>query len=340
MLTNETVRVGYTHSLIEYLRIHHPAESKQIESLFNMNVFEMDIDERIPVATWGKLLDRAVELTQDDGLPLKIAETILPRHWGVFAYVAISCKTLADVIEILIKYERLIDDANDTQFIIDGNVGTLKWLPRVTQPSLPCMAISLASWVIFARKYTGRSDLKCDAQFTTPPPGNHEKYQTLFGGNITFNQPFTAIIFDTSYLNSEITHYDDTVHDQFKAEARLQLSNLTKHTDHIARIRQAITHGLPKGRVTVSTIANTLALAPRTLQHELAKANTSFQALLDDIRKERALFYLRHSNKSLVEISHLLGLSDQSSFTKAFKNWTGTTPGEFRKQTSTQTGFR
>ena len=305
-----------------------------------MNVFEMDIDERIPVATWGELLDRAVELPQDDGLPLKIAETILPRHWGVFAYVAISCKTLADVIEVLIKYERLIDDANDTQFSIDGNVGTLKWLPRVTQPSLPCMAISLASWVIFARKYTGRTELKCDARFTTPPPGNHEKYQTLFGGNITFNQPFTAIIFDTSYLNSQITHYDDTVHDQFKAEARLQLSNLTKHTDHIARIRQAITHGLPKGRVTVSTIANTLALAPRTLQHELAKANTSFQALLDDIRKERALFYLRHSNKSLVEISHLLGLSDQSSFTKAFKNWTGTTPGEFRKQTSAQTGFR
>lgn len=332
MHTNETVRVGYAQSLIEYLRDHNKTASEQIDSMFDLNVFEMDTDDRIPVSTWSQLLDQAIKLTKDEGLPLKVAESILPRHWGVFAYAAMSCKTLKDVIEILVEYERLIDDVNDAQLCIDGNYATLKWLPRTATPSLACMAISLASWVIFARKYTSRKDLICDAQFTAPPPRNHQKYSELFGGKITFNQQITAITFDASYLQSQITHHDSHVHNQFRAAANLQLGHLTKHTDHLGEIRQAIACGLPKGRVTVSSIAETLSLSPRTLQNNLANANTSFQHLLDEIRKELALFYLENSNQSLAEIAHLLGLSDQSSFTKVFKNWTGTTPGEYRKQ--------
>ena len=77
-------------------------------------------------------------------------------------------------------------------------------------------------------------------------------------------------------------------------------------------------------------IAQKLALTPRTLQNKLKQEGVTFSRILDNVRQEIAQFYLSEQEESIAEIALLLGFSDQSAFTKAFKQWTGLTPYRYR----------
>jgi len=71
-------------------------------------------------------------------------------------------------------------------------------------------------------------------------------------------------------------------------------------------------------------------MSPRSLQRKLADVDATFRILVEQVRKELAKSYLSDKTYNLIEITYMLGFSSQSSFTRAFKRWTGVTPHEFR----------
>jgi AraC-like DNA-binding protein len=83
--------------------------------------------------------------------------------------------------------------------------------------------------------------------------------------------------------------------------------------------------------VSLDSVAGILNLTPRTLQRRLSEQDESFKGLLDKVRKELALTYIAQPFIDLAELAYLLGFSDQTAFQRAFKKWTGTTPGKFRR---------
>lgn len=96
------------------------------------------------------------------------------------------------------------------------------------------------------------------------------------------------------------------------------------------KVRSAIEAQLPDGEPSAERIAQALHLSLRSLQRHLADEGCRFDALLNECRENLALLHLRDPECSLAEISHLLGFADTSSFNRAFKRWTGITPGQFR----------
>ena len=331
-LPGGTVRIGYVRALLDYLQ-HHDTDVSQI---FSADLLaELDapsLNERLPVQRWGELLERAIALTGDAALPLHIAEELTPRHWGVFAYAAMSCKTLAEVVVILERYERLIDEVNDSRMVLLGDKAGLQWLPRVTAPVPALMQLSLASWCVFARRYTGHAELVADVHFTFPAPDDIAPYQHIFGSAIAFSQPVTQLVFPLHYLQLPVTHHDAETHRILLTQAQSQFEALNAEHRGQQRLRDAITRRLTNGGVTLEQLAEDLGLAPRTLQYQLEASGTSYRQLLDEVRTELACFYLRDPDMALVDVAFLLGYSEQSPFTKAFKRWTGETPGEYRKR--------
>ena len=87
---------------------------------------------------------------------------------------------------------------------------------------------------------------------------------------------------------------------------------------------------LPDGPPNQQQIAEALHVSNRTLQRKLKDEGTSFMDLLQDTRLQLARKYLRHPNRSVVETAYLLGFSEPSTFSRAFKRWTGTAPADFR----------
>lgn len=83
---------------------------------------------------------------------------------------------------------------------------------------------------------------------------------------------------------------------------------------------------------TTENIARRLDMSPRSLRQHLAQAGTSFRELRNQIRQNFATLYLTDTSVPLESIAEKLGFSDQASFTKAYRNWTGNTPGDIRRQ--------
>ena len=100
--------------------------------------------------------------------------------------------------------------------------------------------------------------------------------------------------------------------------------------DIVSRTRAEILNGLPSGTVSLESVADALHMSTRSLIRKLADENESFKNLLASIRKELGEKYVMNKGLSLTEISFLLGFSETSSFSRAYKNWTGMSPRAHR----------
>ena len=96
------------------------------------------------------------------------------------------------------------------------------------------------------------------------------------------------------------------------------------------QVRPLIAEQLARGRVRVEAVAEQLNMSRHTLYKKLKQENLTFAVLLEDLRRERALAYLQDRSKPLVEIAELLGFSELSAFSRAFKRWTGASPAKYR----------
>ena len=102
--------------------------------------------------------------------------------------------------------------------------------------------------------------------------------------------------------------------------------------DHITQKAKAtIVDQLPSGSVTDETVARSLHMSSRKLQRQLKREGTTFNTLLNKVRQDLAQKYLREEDTSMTEIAFLLGFSESSAFSRAFRRWMGVSPTTFRK---------
>lgn len=116
----------------------------------------------------------------------------------------------------------------------------------------------------------------------------------------------------------------------FEPELQARLSKLDAEAGTRERVRSALLDMLPSGQSTIEDVSSRLAMSKRSLQRHLADEAVSYQDVLNDTRQELATYYLARSAISPGEISFLIGFRDANSFLRAFKGWTGITPGEYR----------
>ena len=100
----------------------------------------------------------------------------------------------------------------------------------------------------------------------------------------------------------------------------------------MTRVEAALVDQLPHGEPSQKSVAEALHLSARSLQRRLAEAGSSYTEVRDNARRELALRYLRDGGHSVSEITYLLGFSDSSSFSRAFRRWTGVSPSAYRQQ--------
>ena len=116
----------------------------------------------------------------------------------------------------------------------------------------------------------------------------------------------------------------------FEPELRVRLSRLDVEASTRERVRSALLDMLPSGQSSIDDVSSRLAMSKRSLQRHLAEEEVSYQDVLNNTRQELASYYLARSAISPGEISFLIGFRDTNSFLRAFKDWTGITPGEYR----------
>lgn len=295
------------------------------------------VGTRIALAEWLAMLDTAIAATGDADLALKSGAHMKPRHLGVLGYVYTSCSTLADVNLQSARYLRLVHGMADTQPIIrGGTVETpLHWPDRDGPP--PAVAqFRLASRASMARWLTGRFDLPMDAYFQFPRDHGMASFKTVFGGRLHFSQPQTRLVHPAAYLDLPVLMADTEMRRTARNEAEALLQELSGEPDFLRELKTVLTQSLAVGRGSLVHAAEALHISTRTLHRRLEHYDRSFQQVLGEVRQRLAERYLHDSAASLHDVAFLLGYTEQSAFQRAFKRWSGLTPGAYRAGLSMQ----
>ncbi|CBL45844.1 Transcriptional regulator, AraC family [gamma proteobacterium HdN1] len=326
-----SVRAGYIAVLAEYL-----AELK-IDLATALDAPEISIlqkaraNDRIPITQYALIMDQVAKHLDDAALPLHLATRVLPRHLGILGSTLLHCANLGETALLLQRYERLVDDINDTHFTLAEGKASVEWISRIPNPHPFFAQMSLGVWVTFARRMTGRPDLTADVDFSFEPPANLAPYQKHFGGQVRFRQKQTRLLFPIEHLSLPLQLQEPQAHSVLLQQLQQQYEAQIGEAEIILQIKQLIQSHLSQGRATLEILAQALNITPRTLQNRLATGGIRFRDLLDDERFRLAESYLANEDISLAEVAFLLGYSEQSTFQHAFKRRYGTTPGEFRR---------
>ena len=184
----------------------------------------------------------------------------------------------------------------------------------------------LASWLIERRIPLER------VKFGYPKPKHVEEYDALFfAPTMIFDTTYTEISFAADYLALPIRQTEATLNEFLKTAPAKLLIKFKNTNSLTSRIRELLKTHIGTDMPTLNDIASQLYLSPQTLRRRLATEGKSYQGVKDDLRRDAAIHLLGMPHLTLDEVAEQVGFSETSTFHRAFKKWTGVTPGLYRQ---------
>ncbi len=288
----------------------------------------------VALRRWQALLERAREL--DPGpratFALRLARGIAPRHFGVVGFAALACGNLAEALQRLERYHRSVYDVNLAQVRPCAEGLCIEWGVERGRPGALVDETALAALVQLTREFTGRPLRALSVDFVNRRPTDVRPYEDFFGGPVRFGQPCTRLVLAARDLALPLRGADAALLALLDAQAERLLQEVAAVHGPLGVWRQALVGLIRSGRTQLADLAHSLEMSPRALQRRLAAQGQSFQALLGHTRQQLAEAYLRDASLELAEVALLLGYSEQSAFTRAFRQWTGLAPLQWRRQ--------
>jgi AraC-like DNA-binding protein len=163
-----------------------------------------------------------------------------------------------------------------------------------------------------------------------PDPGYRGEYERIFGCPVTFDADWNAMQFDASWGDAPVARLPRYVFGVLSERAEALLMALESSKTVRGRVEALLMPVLHTGEASVEAIAAQLGLSRQTLYRGLKAEGVTFAGVLDALRHELALHYLSGKKASVNETAYLVGFSDPAAFSRAFKRWTGSSPGAMR----------
>ena len=218
-------------------------------------------------------------------------------------------------------------------------ISTISAIPAISaKPAMPpqprifghetllMMQHGLACWLI------GRRIPISAAGFAYAEPVYSEEYSSMYSTRLAFNQSVTSLGFAPDYLALPVVQNARTATEFLSvAPANIVLKYKNK-SSFSANIRRRLRVTARTEWPDFDTFAKGLNMTGSTLRRRLGEEGQSYQSIKDQLRRDMAIDYLSHSDKSVMEIAVELGFAEPSAFHRAFKKWTGSSPGEYRQR--------
>jgi AraC-like DNA-binding protein len=184
---------------------------------------------------------------------------------------------------------------------------------------------------VFGGQMRGAPILPLAVDFRHAAPADASEHARLFGVSPRFGVEVNAIEFDRATIEQPLASADPALSSVIERHAEALLAARPEPAETTAnRVRRLLGAMLGEGEVSLAGAASRLRMSERSLQRRLAAEGVSFDAVLDELRRDLALRYLADARLAIAEVAYLLGYSEPSAFHRAFKRWTGETPAEAR----------
>ena len=288
------------------------------------------LELELGLAELDRFLCLAWEAVNDTAIGLRAGITLRPERFGAVGLASMTCPDLGTALGRIARYNRLVGGgAHGIEQSGDVSVLRLLKTPVPRPYSRAKIDMELAGLSKFARYFTGDMVSPAWATLIGPAPPHAVLYPDVLGCPVTFQAEDDAIAFRTADLSTRLVSANPVLTNALEQILAQRLERLGDDSN-AARVRDVLKPMLNGEEPTLTAAARKLGMSTRTLQRRLSDEGVRFSQLLDDVRKVAATALLHSTKTSVLEVSYLLGFSEASSFFRAFKRWTGTTPDAFR----------
>lgn len=289
-------------------------------------------DWRIPRKTFATLLARCVELSGDEAFGLVAAEQLRPQVLQALGLAWLASDTVYDGLRRMARFMRFVSTGVRLRLVEEaGFVHAILYagaLPRdLIVPASHDYAVGVV--VRMCQLTLGEFLAPSGVELARPVPGDPERWEYMLSSRVQFDCAQTRITWPLVEIAEPLATGDPALARVNDEQTQVYLDSFLGHStarDVVDRLVQALPDGVPEQ----CAIASALHMSNRTLQRKLREEGTSFSDLLQDTRLSLARKYLRDQRRSVVESAYLLGFSEPSTFSRAFKRWTGSAPADYR----------
>ena len=287
--------------------------------------------ERLPPEKVTQLIQSVWQVMNDEFMGF----TQLRCKQGVFAIMArqaIQCQTLREALIQGAHFYQTI--RNDISFVFEENDDGAVLSFSVESPELDpdnfLTEFFLLVWHRFSIWLVGQKVPLKYANFSYPSPEHVKEYSLLLPCHCRFNQNENSIVFESSALSLPIKQKERELKEFLKNSPANLLSKPMFHSTFTTQVMNFIGESTIEAMPRIEEVASYFNMSSRNLRRRLKEENSSYQAIKDTLRKNQSMKLLNNKTLAINQVAREVGFNEPAGFTRAFKQWTGQTPKQFR----------
>ena len=323
---------GYLLLLIETVK-RWQVTAEQVLAASALTVADLrDPLARLDEADFNRALKRALLLTGEPALGFYLGMQMKLSSHGFIGLAAMTAKNVQEALDIAQRFTRLRMSAINLRLEVVGEQASL-YIDQTSpdyflgEVAVFALLVGLAQMGMAA---TGKQlEGRADTRFARPDYFGH--FAHLLSGPVHFNQPCNRLVFAATYLQLPLVMSDPVAAQLAREQCERELAALGERSSVVQQVRSLI-YSEAAGFHSVEQVAEQLHMSERTLKRQLAQQGTTYSDILEELRRQKATQLLGQRELSIDHIAERLNYSDVANFTRAFKRWTGQTPGQFRKK--------
>lgn len=299
----------------------------------------LNSDHYLAVDDVARLVAKAYALSGVAAMGLQFGASLNISSHTALGHAIMNCQTFGQAMELFLKYYRIVVpgiNMNMGQFRDEVHISLNLNEDMDPQMSLP-VHFTLESF--FAAIYTSsrfllqREALPFQLELSYPEPGYVSEYHRILGTEVRFNCPHNRLSFPSELNRHQLSTANKALLAMYEQQCDQLLQSIERDEtlgNKIYRLLSQFDGSYPN----LVQVAGLLAMSPRTLRRRLSSEGSSYQQILDEVRRDLAIEYLTHTELPLASIAYMLGYNDLSNFRRAFIKWTGRAPLSFRDDSS------
>jgi AraC-like DNA-binding protein len=287
---------------------------------------------RVSAKHYGALW-RAIAAALDDEFFDQDSRRMKVGSFAMLCHAVLSCKSLGQALERSLRFYALILDDISGTAQRDAQEARIVLADRAAGASHRIFAHELLLMLLYGVScwLVGRRIPILRTEFSYAEPAHSAEYRLMYCADLRFNRPNTLLAFAAGYLDLPVVQNERSAKEFLRSAPENILLKYKNGSSLTARVRRRLRQVLPGVVPDFEQLAEEMGMTPATLRRRLHDEGESYQSIKDQLRRDLAISYLSHSTRSVMDIALELGFSERSAFHRAFRKWTGASPGEFRR---------
>jgi len=288
---------------------------------------------RVTFARMSRLWAAATQATADDFFGFKVGARARPGDFFVLGHVWLASATIAGALGRMRRHSKVVStvhrklgiERRDADYVL-----TESWPDSASLPPVAARDAGYVALIGLIDVIAGQPVRPVTMSLTVSPERRSHRYDELFRCPVGYGCDRDVWVFRAADLDRPLS---GSVPDVLHASDRIADRYVESFDDSTVAtsVRQLLVQLLPAGKADQDRIAGQLYRSTSTLQRQLQSEGTNYREVLDSTRRALAEQYLQDGQFSQAQIAFMVGFADQSNFARAFKRWTGMSPGEFQE---------